>query len=180
MVPESFASLPEYADDALECTRSTDMPDSVISANYSPARGVNAESIIDDQSNVVILKTFEDVTRRSSSSGKHSRISPTSEISDPFCALSLSPDPLPSPLILEDDILPYMDPHLEQRKQDSALFAHFRHVVWKQLFPHNRALDDSYGLDSGMTLSVNFLECEAAHFPAVRPINIAPQSRCTH
>lgn len=119
---------------------------------------------------MVILKTFEDTTRRSSSTGKIFQISPSSEISDPFCSLSLSPilDSLPSPVIFEDDHPSYVEGCLDQPSQDTTLFAHFRHVVWKQLFPHDRGLDDSFGLEShGMTLSVDFLEREAAHFPPV-------------
>jgi hypothetical protein len=103
-------------------------------------------------------------------------VSPTSEISDPFCSLSLSPimGSFPSPVLGEEQgtssflVDAHMDHQARQRQQDSTLFAHFRHVVWKQLFPHDRGLDDTYGFDrNGMTLSVDFLEREAARFPPV-------------
>ncbi|KAJ5157539.1 uncharacterized protein N7482_008639 [Penicillium canariense] len=170
VVPDSFSSLPEYSDEVSEKFKST-VTESVYSATSSPISGVRSESNAGDDPNVVILKTFEDVTRRSSSTGRISRVSPTSEISDPFCSLSLSPilDSLPSPVIVEDDALSFFDSRLDhqaQPTQDATLFAHFRHVVWKQLFPHDRGLEDTYGFErNGMTLSVDFLEREASHFP---------------
>ncbi|KAJ5748069.1 uncharacterized protein N7511_009765 [Penicillium nucicola] len=147
MTPDSFSSLPESS-----------VANSPTSAAKSECSGRS------DDPNVVILKTFEDVTRRSPN-GKMSRISPTSEISDPFCALSLSPimPSLPSPSVKLENMT-YLN--LDQQSQDSTLFSHFRHVVWRQLFPHDHRLDDSYGSDSHfMTLSVDFLEQEATHFP---------------
>jgi hypothetical protein len=83
-------------------------------------------------------------------------------------------DSFPSPVLDEEHgsssflLDSCMDHQARQRQQDSTLFAHFRHVVWKQLFPHDRELDDTYGFDrNGMTLSVDFLEREAARFPPV-------------
>lgn len=166
VIPDSFSSLPEYADDLEKpIVTSTEISSSVASSptGHMPVHHPN-------DPNVVILKTFEDVARRSPSAGRTSRISPTSEISDPFCALSLSPilDSLPSPVMLEDDKLSFFDASFDQESQDHALFSHFRHVVWKQLFPHDRGQDDSFGYESsGMTLSVDFLEREAALFPPV-------------
>ncbi|KAJ5678612.1 hypothetical protein N7462_006856, partial [Penicillium macrosclerotiorum] len=168
VVPDSFSTLPEYSDDA---TEKSNVIESIHSVTSSPISAVPSESTAGEDPNVVILKTFEDVTRRSSSTGRTSRISPTSEISDPFGSLSLSPilDSLPSPVVFEDDQFTFFDQRLEQSShsiQDSTLFAHFRHVVWKQLFPHDRGLDDTYGFErNGMTLSVDFLGREAAHFP---------------
>lgn len=166
VVPESFSSLPEYAGDPADHVKS-DSSSSVTDGSTSRA---NPDSVLSHDPNVVILKAFEDVARRSSSTGRTSRISPTSEISDPFCSLSLSPilANLPSPIKVEDDNMSFLNPYLEQHSHDTALFAHFRHVVWKQLFPHDRGQDDSHGLESsGMTLSADFLEREAAHFPPV-------------
>ena len=169
VVPDSFSALPEYADDS-ERARSDSALESSRSVTNSPI-GTHPENSATDDPNVVILKTFEDVARRSSSTGRTSRVSPTSEISDPFCSLSLSPvlDSLPSPFVAEDDHFPYLDAGLDQQTQDMTLFAHFRHVVWKQLFPHNRGTDDSCGLEGNgmMTLSMDFLEQEAARFPPV-------------
>ncbi|KAJ5894395.1 hypothetical protein N7495_006086 [Penicillium taxi] len=164
MVPDSFASLPEYSEEnpqfKIEPAESnSSVASSPISASI-PLTNSGADP------NTVILKTFEDVTRRCSSNSR-SRVSPTSEISDPFCSLSLSPliDPLPSPVIIDDCHLSYFDSHVDQQSQDNTLFSHFRHVVWKQLFSHDRGQDDSFGMNSGMTLSVDFLEREASHFP---------------
>ncbi|KAJ5973984.1 hypothetical protein N7481_011194 [Penicillium waksmanii] len=173
VTPDSFSNLPEYSDDG-ERSRSNGAPESVSSVATSPISGIvksEGTGIIGEDPNVVILKTFEDTTRRSSSTGRMAQISPTSEISDPFCSLSLSPilDSLPSPVIFDNDqpsfiVESCLDQH--QPSQDSTLFAHFRHVVWKQLFPHDRGQDDSFGLEThGLTLSVDFLEREAAHFP---------------
>ncbi|KAJ5172302.1 transcriptional regulator family: Fungal Specific TF [Penicillium capsulatum] len=165
VVPDSFSTLPEYADE-LEKVPPCSVSESNASVTNSPTRSSFEESAGTDP-NTVILKTFEDVARRSSSTGRMSRVSPTSEISDPLCALSLSPllDPLPSSAV-EDDHFSYLDPGLDQSAQDTALFAHFRHVVWKQLFPHDRGIDDSAGMDRhGTALSVDFLEREAARFP---------------
>ena len=163
MTPDSFSSLPEYADDAIEKTRS----------NSTSERRSSAASSRDcsggDDPNVVILKTFEDATRRSPSNGKTLRISPTSEISDPFCNLSLSPDfaSIPSPDAKAED-MPFLDPRRNQQSPDSTIFSHFRQVVWRQLFPHDHRLDDSSGSDSHfMTLSMDFLEQEATRFPPV-------------
>ena len=126
----------------------------------------------DEDPNVVILKTFEDGTRRSPFNGKTLKISPTSEISDPFCNLSLSPNftSLPSPDVKVEEMT-FLDLRLDQQSQDSTIFSHFRHVVWRQLFPRDHRLDDSCGSDSHfMTLSMDFLEQEATRFP---PVGIA-------
>jgi hypothetical protein len=167
-IPDSFSTLPEYVDDASDRSRS-EASGSVVN---SPTSRSKAESEIGTDPNVVILKTFEDATRRSASNGRTPRVSPTSEIADPFGSLSLDPilATLPPPIKFEDD-MSFLDPYIEQHSQDTALFAHFRHVVWKQLFPHDRGQDDSFGLESsGMTLSADFLEREAAHFPPVSSI----------
>lgn len=167
VTPDSFSALPEYSDDG-DRSRSNGVSESVSSVATSPISGIKSEAIPSEDPNVVVLKMFEDTTRRSSSTGRMPRVSPTSEISDPFCSLSLSPilDSLPSPVIFEDENVSILEGCLDQSSQDTTLFAHFRHVVWKQLFPHDRGLDDSFGLEShGMTLSVDFLEREAAHFP---------------
>lgn len=141
----------------------------------SPTSAAKGDSSVGGEDpNVVILKTFEDATRRSPSNGKISRISPTSEISDPFCNLSLSPNftSLPSPDVKVEEMT-FLHPRLDQQSssQDSTIFSHFRQVVWRQLFPHDHRLDDSSGSDSHfMTLSMDFLEQEATRFP---PVGIA-------
>lgn len=168
VVPDSFSTLPEYADE-IDKARPYSGPESNASTTNSPTRS-NFEPNAGEDHNTVILRKFEDVARRSSSTGRTSRVSPTSEISDPFCSLSLSPilDAFPSSIAIEDDHSSYLDAGLDQAPQDSTLFAHFRHVVWKQLFPHDRGMDDSPGMNGhGMTLSVDFLEREAARFPPV-------------
>lgn len=170
-VPDSFSGLAEYADDAAERAK----PESSSSVTNNPPNGLDIRNDAGHDPNVLILKIFEDVTRRSSSSGQTPKISPTSEITDPFCSLSLSPvlANLPSPYEAEDDNMSFVNPCLDQHSQDTALLAHFRHVVWKQLFPHDRGQDDFHRLESiGMTLSADFLEREAAHFPPVCIINI--------
>lgn len=163
MVPESFASLPEYAEDTDKLSLH-EIPE-YHSATASPTAS-KAGSETEEDPNVVIVKTFEDASRRSPS-GKMSRISPTSEISDPFCALSLSPslDPLPSPPITEEDMAQFIEFPVYSNV-DFTLFSHFRNVVWKQLFPHDRDQDASYGYESsGMSLNVDFIEQEASRFP---------------
>lgn len=158
VVPDSFSRLPEYTADAAETVKSDSWP--------------NLDSVTDFD--VVILETFEDITHRSASTGRTPRISPTSEISDPFCSLPLSPilATLPSPVQAEDDDMSFLNPHMEQPSHDTALFAHLHHVGWKQPFPHDRGQDDAHGLEScDMTLSVDFLEREASHFPPVWPIS---------
>ncbi|KAJ5235928.1 hypothetical protein N7489_006019 [Penicillium chrysogenum] len=162
MTPDSFSSLPEYADDAIEKARSNSTSERRSSAASSPASAAKG-----DDPNVVILKTFEDVTRRSPSNGKTLGISPTSEISDPFCNLSLSPNftSLPSPDVKVEEMA-FLDPRLDRQSQDCTIFSHFRQVIWRQLFPHDHRLDDSCGSDSHfMTLSMDFLEQEATRFP---------------
>ncbi|KAJ6153372.1 hypothetical protein N7497_007691 [Penicillium chrysogenum] len=162
MTPDSFSSLPEYADDAIEKARSNSTSERRSSAASSPASAAKG-----DDPNVVILKTFEDVTRRSPSNGKTLGISPTSEISDPFCNLSLSPNftSLPSPDVKVKEMA-FLDPRLDRQSQDCTIFSHFRQVIWRQLFPHDHRLDDSCGSDSHfMTLSMDFLEQEATRFP---------------
>lgn len=170
MTPDSFSSLPEYADDTVEKSKSKPASECRSSAATSPTSAARTDcNVKREDPNVVILKTFEDVTRRSPSNGKIPKISPTSEIADPFCNLSLSPGftSLPSPDVKIEDMT-FLDPLLDQKSQDSTLFTHFRHVVWRQLFPHDHRLDDSSGSDTHfMTLSMDFLEQEATHFPAV-------------
>lgn len=127
MVPDSFSSLPEYVDDA-DKSKST-VTESVYSVTSSPVSVIKPETDATDDPNVVIVKTFEDVTRRSSSTGRTSRVSPTSEISDPFCSLSLSPimDSFPSPVLDEEHgsssflLDSCMDHQARQRQQDSTL-----------------------------------------------------------
>lgn len=163
MVPGSFSALAEYSEDAIE------------EPEIKGLRRSKSDSHVEhDDPNIVILKTFEDVSRRPSSTGRTSRVSPISEIADPLCALSLSPAlaSSPSPAIVEDDNLPFLDALLDQHSQHATLFAHFRHVVWKQLFPRDHAFGESYGPEGlNSTLSVDFLEREAAHFPPVRVID---------
>lgn len=207
VTPDSFSGLPEYSDEpSSSSTRvSVSVSGSVSSAATSPISGagskleslnLNLNSLPNvnananaagagEDPNVVILKTFEDSTRRSpTASVRASQISPSSEISDPFCSLSLSPilDSLPSPVLFEDEQHSYIEgcldqsQHQQQQHQpqqcpDTTLFAHFRHVVWKQLFPHDRG-NDTFGLEHGMTLSVDFLEREAALFPPVSDTSI--------
>lgn len=158
MVPDSFSSLPEYSTEAIE--------DPEASALGRP----KSENVDPDDPNVVILKTFEDISRRPTSTGRTSRVSPISEIADPLCALSLSPalaSPT-SPALIEDDNLDFLDSLLDQHNQHATLFAHFRHVVWKQLFPRDHGFGDSYGPEGqSATLSVDFLEHEADRFPPV-------------
>lgn len=172
VVPDSFSALAEYADNAAEKAK----PDSNSSVANGPPDGVDIEDDVSHDPNVVILKTFEDATRRSSSSGRTPKLSPSSEITDPFCSLSLSPvfPNLPSPFEAEDDNMSFLNSCLEQHSQNTALLAHFRHVVWRQLFPHDRDQDDSHTLEGGMTLSADFIEREAAHFPPVCLTNLYP------
>lgn len=172
MTPDSFSTLPEYADDTDRSNPKRPSESRSIRTD-SPGSTCKSEGNVEvDSPNVVIVKTFKDVTRRSSSSGRTLRVSPTSEISDPLCSLSLSPilDSPPSPVLVDDDTLSVADLHLDRHTQSTALFSHFRHVVWRQLFPHNRVqgVDDSYGGDGRcITLNMDFLEQEAAHFPPV-------------
>lgn len=175
MTPDSFSTLPEYADD--ERLGSKPASEYRSSAANSPVSVAKSECSREDP-NVVILKTFEDFNRRSPSNGKMSKFSPTSEISDPFCNLSLSPIfPSPSSPGIKVEDLSFLDPRLDQHPQETTLFSHFRHVVWRQLFPHDHALDDSRGSDSHFnTLSVDFLEQEAIHFPPVS-VSLATMSR---
>lgn len=171
VVPDSFSALPEYAADSAEKVKS----DSSSSGSDDSTGRAKPDSVASHDPNVVILKAFEDATRRSSSTtGRTSRVSPASEISDPFCSLSLSRilANLPSPVKVEDINMSFLNPYLEQHSHDTALLAHFRHVVWKQLFPRDRVQDNLPGLESsGMTLSADFLEREAAHFPPVWSIS---------
>lgn len=169
MTPDSFSSLSEYADYTIEKAISNSTSERRSSAASSPASAAKGDCSGGDDPNVVILKTFEDATRRSPFNGKTLRISPTSEISDPFCNLSLSPNftSLPSPDVKVEKIT-FLDPRLDQQSQDSTIFSHFRQVVWRQLFPRDHRLDDSCGSDSHfMTLSMDFLEQEATRFPPV-------------
>ncbi|CAL5867716.1 uncharacterized protein PFLUO_LOCUS1935 [Penicillium psychrofluorescens] len=178
VVPDSFSTLPEYADDGTEKTKPRSSGESQRSADISPLslnlNGLKCENVSNDDPNLVILKTFEDATRRSSSIGRISRVSPTSEISDPLCSLSLSPIivSLPSEGDIEDDIKPqllgdlHIDPHNDYYNEDTMLFAHFRDVVWRQLFPTAHGVGDPHWSEGhGSTLSVDLIEREAAHFP---------------
>lgn len=180
VVPDSFSTLPEYADDGTEKTKPRSSGESQRSADISPLslnlNGLKCENVSNDDPNLVILKTFEDATRRSSSIGRISRVSPTSEISDPLCSLSLSPIivSLPSEGDIEDDIKPqllgdlHIDPHNDYYNEDTMLFAHFRDVVWRQLFPTAHGVGDPHWSEGhGSTLSVDLIEREAAHFPPV-------------
>ncbi|KAJ5670256.1 transcriptional regulator family: Fungal Specific TF [Penicillium maclennaniae] len=145
VIPDSFSALPEYVDDVSERSRS-EASSSVVN---SPISRSKAESDIGTDPNV--------------NSPSVAHIGDCGSFWIPLLDPILAT--LPPPIKFEDD-MSFLDPYIEQHSQDAALFAHFRHVVWKQLFPHDRGQDDSFGLESsGMTLSADFLEREAAHFP---------------
>lgn len=171
--PESFQHLPEYTDDLdVKTLHLSPLRRGSLAASMASSQGkesmVDGAQQVDGISNrsedpdVVILRRFEDATRRAVLQRKDSR-SPTS----PHLPTTLSEAsaPIPSGQVEPDKIRSLMQLAAEGG-QDSNLLHHFRNHTWRQLAQvesENRAQSSNHATSSG----VEVLEYAARSFPPV-------------
>lgn len=169
VIPASFACLPEYAHRLTDELKSRGHE-----GNHSPINEslTNSEMQKEDDisvevadSNVVIVKRFEDTTRRSCSSGRSSRLWPDSDIRGSFSPATSTTQYTPRSTI-EEEYFPAMSDNHEPA-EDILLLIHFRTVVWRQLVPVEYGAGQSPALETD-SLGPDVFEREATNFPPVR------------
>ncbi len=177
--PESFQHLPEYSEDLdVKSLRLLPLRRGSLAASMASSQGrdcaadgvhhvdgvrqVDGVHHSDQDANVVILRRFEDATRRATSQWKDSRspsspqvTTSSSEVSGPLLDGQVDLDPTKS---------------LMQRAadggQDSNLLHHFRNHIWRQLAQvehEGTARGSTHGAKSGVVI----LEHAARFFPPV-------------
>lgn len=162
--PESFSSLPEYADDAssvdlnighLKIRRGS-------SSTLSQKDDIHSISEINDP-NAIILDTFEDNTHRSSlANWRRTRLSPASDITSASILASPTSFPAEQHGSMTSDPAP-----AGYSGQEELLLAHFRDVVWKQLIQGQSCHDLFSPLSSPITPGVEIFEELASTFQPV-------------
>jgi hypothetical protein len=174
--PESFQHLPEYGDDSdVKSFRLSPLRRGSLAASMASSQGreplVDGTHQIDggnhgsDDPNVVILKRFEDATRRATLQWKDSRSPssprPTNEpdvaMVDVHGTVDGSTDPDPSQSLMQ---------RAAEGGQDANLLHHFRTHIWRQLAQiehESMAQACLQGRNSG----VEVLEHAARFFPPV-------------
>lgn len=171
--PESFQDLPEYHDDAdvkgllLSPLRSGSQGASNVGSQGTNSGVDNAHHGTDDP-DVVILRRFEDATRRATSQLKDSRSTGSPLITR--TSSEVSPPKLESHIDF-DSASSFMQLAAEGG-QDLNLLHHFRHHVWRHLAPveHERTAQGStFPENSG----VEVLEHAAGLFP---PVSLVPSA----
>lgn len=164
--PDSFSNLPEYADGPAAGV-------SVRSPKGSQRAKSERADITSDGTdpNVVILKRFEDATRRSTSNGRSSRQSTASDTTSNHSptprSTSTTPHYAPPCIKFDDEYFPAIIEPCETHSHDNSLLENFRNVVWKQLIPVEYGGGHPTGVEMN-GLGAEFFEHEAAHFPPVR------------
>jgi hypothetical protein len=173
--PGSFQHLPEYGDDAdVKSLRLSPLRRGSLAASMASSQGkdsgmegmhqvrVDGVHHVSEDPNVVILRRFEDATRRSTSQWKDSR-SPTS----PRMTTGSSDASLP--LVkghVDGDSTQSLMQRAAEGGQDSNLLKHFRSHIWRQLaqIEHERLPHaPTRAPDSGVAV----LEHAAQFFPPV-------------
>lgn len=146
-VPESFARLPEYTEDAFETVPGDPY--------WSPPSEYSSHDLMDEVTtsedpNVVILSQFRDSRKQPYSNRRSHTQSPESELRPTSVSVETIYTSLQN--IPEDEISESID--LEA--YDMTLLDHFENIVWMQLIPGD------YGY-----LEANIFEQEASNFPPV-------------
>ncbi|KAL4985046.1 hypothetical protein BDW68DRAFT_189976 [Aspergillus falconensis] len=145
VVPESFARLPEYTDDALETVPSN--PYSSPLSEYSSYDPMDDVTMSEDP-NVVFLNQFRDPRKQIYPSRRSYTQSPESDLGSTSARTTMMYTPLQD--ISEDQISESVD--LET--YGMALLDHFQNAVWMQLIPGGHGY-----------LEANIFEQEASNFP---------------
>ncbi|KAL4783487.1 hypothetical protein BJX76DRAFT_255362 [Aspergillus varians] len=145
VVPESFARLPEYTEDALET-----MPSNIYSSPLSEYSSYDPieEVTMSEDPNVVILSQFRDSRKQLYSSRRSYTQSPESDLGPASASTAMMCTSLQD--ISEDQI----SESFNVESYDLSLLDHFQNVVWMQLIP------GGYGY-----LEANTFEQEASNFP---------------
>ena len=172
--PESFQHLPEYTDDLdVKGLRLSPLRRGSLAASMASSLG--RESVVDgaqqidgmsnrsDDPDIVILRRFEDASRRATLQWKDSR-SPTS----PQIPTTLSEV---SPLTMDGHTEPDHTPSLMERAaeggQDSNLLRHFRNHTWRQLAQVESEKNTAQASNRATRSGVEVLEHAARFFPPV-------------
>jgi hypothetical protein len=176
VTPDSFQHLPEYSDDSdVKSIRLSPLGYGSLVAPIAKSQGSdpagdgvylgNGVHHDVENSNVVILRRFEDATRRTTLQWKDSTspsppraATTSSESSAPMGEGPIDFDPSPS-----------LMQRAAEGGQDCSLLYHFRHHVWRQLAQvdsERRAYTSTRPANSG----VEVLEHAARFFPPVCPV----------
>lgn len=165
--PDSFANLPDYADD----TSSVDLNIQSLKIGRSSATSPmltpkdEPRSSIDENPdpNIVILETFEDSKNRSPvSNSRRSRLSPASDIT--------SVSTLASPTFFSTESqgpLSRSPIAAMYSNQEELLLAHFRSVVWRQLIQGQASHELFSPISTPVTPGIEVFEHLASSFPPV-------------
>lgn len=171
--PESFHHLPEYSDDSdVKSARLSPLRRGSFAASMASSQGrdTGIDSVHqfdsmhhgDEDPNIVILRRFEDASRRATLQWKDSRSPETSRLT------TLSPEIHSRPAAFHNDFNSTQS--LMQRAADgggdSDLLHHFRNNVWLQLAQVDK---DSMAQASGpaANFGMEILESAARFFPPV-------------
>ncbi|KAL4996842.1 fungal-specific transcription factor domain-containing protein [Aspergillus recurvatus] len=153
VVPESFARLPEYTDDALEIVSSN--PYSSPLSEYSSYDPMDDVTTSEDP-NVVFLSQFGDPRKQVYPCRRSYTQSPESDLGSISAPTTMMYTPLQD--ISEDQISESVD--LET--YGMALLDHFQNTVWMQLIPGGHGY-----------LEANIFEQEASNFPPLLHVMMA-------
>ncbi|KAL6235152.1 hypothetical protein BDW75DRAFT_230551 [Aspergillus navahoensis] len=145
VVPESFARLPEYTDDALETMPSN--PYSSPLSEYSSYDPMDDVTMSEDP-NVVFLNQFRDPRKQVYPSRRSYTQSPESDLGSTSAPATMMYTPLQD--ISEDQI----SESVNLETYGMALLDHFQNAVWMQLIPGGHGY-----------LEANIFEQEASNFP---------------
>jgi hypothetical protein len=147
VVPESFARLPEYTEDAFEAVPSNPYSSPLSEySSYDPMEDVTAS----EDPNVVILNRFKDSRKQVYPSRRSYAQSPESDLGSNSISTAMMYTSLQD--ISEDQVSESID----FETFEMPLLDHFHNVVWMQLVPG----DHGY-------LDAHVFEQEASSFPPV-------------
>ncbi|KAL4812230.1 hypothetical protein BDW67DRAFT_129350 [Aspergillus spinulosporus] len=153
VVPESFARLPEYTEDALETVPSNPYSSPLSEySNFDPMEDVTTS----EDPNVVFLNQFRDPRKQVYPSRRSYTQSPESDLGSTSAQTTMMYTPLQD--FSEDQISESVD--LET--YGMALLDHFQSAVWMQLIPGGHGY-----------LGANIFEQEASNFPPLLHVMVA-------
>ncbi|KAL4776226.1 hypothetical protein BDW60DRAFT_213688 [Aspergillus nidulans var. acristatus] len=153
VVPESFARLPEYTEDALETVPSNPYSSPLSEySNYDPMDDVTTS----EDPNVVFLNQFRDPRKQVYPSRRSYTQSPESDLGSTSAQTTMMYTPLQD--FSEDQISESVDLEI----YGMALLDHFQNAVWLQLIPGGHGY-----------LEANIFGQEASNFPPLLHVMMA-------